>query len=65
MYKAYRVTIIPVGFVAGRSNQPEELDQDFMAKTATDAIKQARAYMVDTCGWTKADGQLKYKAIRA
>ncbi len=64
-YKTYRVTVVPVGFVAGRTNEPDEIDRDFMAKTSADAIRQAKEYMADTCGWTRAYGQIKFKAQRA
>lgn len=62
MYKQYRITVIPVGYVAGRSSEPNEIDQVFTAKTAGDAKRLARAYLVDVFGWSPSDGRIKLQA---
>jgi len=40
----------------------EDIERDFYAKNASDAISQARRYMRNHVGWTPQDGKLTYKA---
>ena len=60
-YRQYTVRVTVTVPIAGRSNEPCEMD--FSALTGADAIKQARTYMTNTVGHdSKTDGPLKYAA---